>query len=407
MHVLYITYDGLLDPLGGSQILPYIKLLSSEKLKYYIISFEKSERFNSNANKLSDELKKLNIVWIPLIFTKQYGLLGKMWDMIKMYLSSLVIAIVNNITVVHARSHLAAQVGLFLKRILKTKLIFDFRGLWVDERVDKNGWDLSRRFDRIQYRYFKKNEEILLKLSDHIVVLTTAVLNELLRLKQCTSESVTVIPCCADFDHFTIVDDTVRVQHRINVRIPEKSVVFGYLGSVGSMYMTDRYFYLLCVAMSLRDDVYAVVITHDIDQLKEVMNAMLPKIYHNRVFITSATRDAVPEMLSLIDILVNFVLPSYARISMSPTKLAECFATGIPVICNPGVGDVAEQIDCLRAGVLVDPASKDDIIKCIYNIDKIRSMGGHRLRVAASMMLGLDIAIKRYRSVYTKIEEMS
>ena len=38
--VLYLTYDGLLDPLGGSQVLPYLQQLSAAKYKIHIISFE-------------------------------------------------------------------------------------------------------------------------------------------------------------------------------------------------------------------------------------------------------------------------------------------------------------------------------------------------------------------------------
>ena len=37
---LYITYDGLLDPLGQSQILPYIKNLNNKGYEFIIISYE-------------------------------------------------------------------------------------------------------------------------------------------------------------------------------------------------------------------------------------------------------------------------------------------------------------------------------------------------------------------------------
>ena len=37
----------------------------------------------------------------------------------------------------------------FLKKILKIKLVFDFRGLWVEERFDYNIWN-----KKIFYIYF-------------------------------------------------------------------------------------------------------------------------------------------------------------------------------------------------------------------------------------------------------------
>ena len=41
-NILYISYDGITDPLGQSQILPYISELSRKGLKFHLISFEKS-----------------------------------------------------------------------------------------------------------------------------------------------------------------------------------------------------------------------------------------------------------------------------------------------------------------------------------------------------------------------------
>ena len=41
-NVLYITYDGINDPLGQSQIVPYIEGLAGRKYNFFIISFEKN-----------------------------------------------------------------------------------------------------------------------------------------------------------------------------------------------------------------------------------------------------------------------------------------------------------------------------------------------------------------------------
>jgi glycosyltransferase involved in cell wall biosynthesis len=87
----------------------------------------------------------------------------------------------------------------------------------------------------------------------------------------------------------------------------------------------------------------------------------------------------------------------------SPTKLAECFAEGIPVISNEGVGDVVMQIKQLGAGLIVDPASDDSLSVVVQKLDAVFAMGGARLRKAARPILGLEVASKRYRSVYSKL----
>ena len=122
MTVLYITYDGLLDPLGSSQILPYVKGISKHQDEVVIVSFEKSERLLHGKDALLSDLRNYSITWKPLLFTKGLGFLGKLMDLSHMYLQAFLITCKYNIKVVHARSHPPAQVGLFIKRITKAKL---------------------------------------------------------------------------------------------------------------------------------------------------------------------------------------------------------------------------------------------------------------------------------------------
>ena len=45
--LFYLSYDSLLEPLGLSQIVPYVSKISNEYL-IEIISFEKKNNFNKN-----------------------------------------------------------------------------------------------------------------------------------------------------------------------------------------------------------------------------------------------------------------------------------------------------------------------------------------------------------------------
>ena len=44
IKVLYISYDGMTDPLGQSQVLPYLEGLAKKNYAITLISFEKEER---------------------------------------------------------------------------------------------------------------------------------------------------------------------------------------------------------------------------------------------------------------------------------------------------------------------------------------------------------------------------
>ena len=70
MKCLYISYDGLLDPLGQSQILPYIHSLISRGHTFTIISFEKQDRSSESIAALENHLINNGIRWEKLTFKK-------------------------------------------------------------------------------------------------------------------------------------------------------------------------------------------------------------------------------------------------------------------------------------------------------------------------------------------------
>ena len=87
--VLYITYDGLLDQLGQSQILPYLYKLSEKNHHMHIVSFEKSIHTKAEIENLKSDLKSKNINWDFLRFTSNPKLNGKIWDLIKFFIKIL------------------------------------------------------------------------------------------------------------------------------------------------------------------------------------------------------------------------------------------------------------------------------------------------------------------------------
>jgi len=57
--ILYVTYDGLSDPVSQSQVLPYLEKLSQNGISYHILSFEKKERLAKNEDKIWEKIEKI------------------------------------------------------------------------------------------------------------------------------------------------------------------------------------------------------------------------------------------------------------------------------------------------------------------------------------------------------------
>ena len=321
----------------------------------------------------------------------------------RMYATALWLGWRRRILIAHCRGHLAAQVGYLLKRVLGMRLLFDFRGLWVDERVDKGSWDLARRSDRLAHALFKRTERRLVRASDHIVALTHAVIPALQDMGA-PRERITVIPCCADFTHFTVADATERAVARQKLGLPVDGTVMCYLGSIGPMYMTDKFLDFAEAAVACRQASAVLCITPD---LQGIAGAVESRRWTERGIphvAVAARRDQVPGMLAAADVLVSFFLPTPARMGTSPTKMAECFAQGIPMVTNPGVGDVAELLQRLSGGLLVDASDSRAIRQAAQRLQEVASLGGDRLRAASRPLLGLEQANARYQTVYQILE---
>ena len=408
LSALFITYDGLLDPLGGSQILPYLRSISSHPRPLHIVSFEKPDRFSAGAEHLRAQLALAGIGWTPLSFTTRLGKLGKLWDLSRMYAACARLQWQSRFGVIHCRSYQAMQVGRLLHQLTGVQTIFDMRGLWVNERVDGGLWVQNRWQNRIAYRSYKRIEKGLLASASYVVALTARVVPELRRLSPEMTAPITVIPCCADFDHFVVPADAARQAMRADLGIAPDALVLSYLGSLGTWYMLDEMLRLFAAAVRQRDDVQLLFITRDWrDEHEALLNSMDLQALRHRIHVRSASRDQVPLLLGASDIMLSFIKPAYSKMASSPTKLAEAFALGIPVISSAGVGDVDQITLDMDAGAVIDLNDIQAFDKLASELDLIRAKGGPGLRARARKRFGLEVAEASYRQVYAELERAS
>ena len=59
--VLYLSYDGMTDPLGQSQVLPYLKGISKAGYTVHLVSYEKKEKYKKHRAVIDAICKEANI----------------------------------------------------------------------------------------------------------------------------------------------------------------------------------------------------------------------------------------------------------------------------------------------------------------------------------------------------------
>src|SRR5689334_15322048 len=142
-HVLFISYDGMTDPLGQSQVIPYLRGLAALNHRITIVSAEKSDRFKKYFPGIKHQLNVSNIEWAPVLFSKRFPGLSAWGNYYRLKKVAREICRNSQINIVHCRSLIPAMIGMSLKKKFRIKMIFDMRGFWADERVEGSLWNLS------------------------------------------------------------------------------------------------------------------------------------------------------------------------------------------------------------------------------------------------------------------------
>ena len=386
-NVLYISYDGMTDPLGQSQVLPYIFGLSKNGYVFHLISFEKPDRFV----KLKDDIQVLcdknNITWHPKIYTKKPPLLSTLYDVWRMRKLSFKLNKTHQFSIVHCRSYLSAMVGLAMKKKFKTKFLFDMRGFWADERVDGNIWNLKNPVFKVVYKFFKSQELKFLIHSDQIVSLTHSGKKEMCNWLDLNdlAEKITVIPCCTDLDLFKPMD---RDSDQFTI---------GYLGSLGTWYMLTEMLQVYKMILKQIPNAKFHFLTKD-DPNLVYKEAQVLDLDCAKILVEESSRNEIPEKTKNWDFSIFFIKASYSKISSSPTKQGELMGLGIPIICNSGVGDVDQIVKKYNSGIVVNLEKDLDL-----EIKKHSLTDKFSLHNNAHDVFSLKKGIELYNSIYFKL----
>ncbi len=407
-NILYISYDGMTDPLGQSQVLPYLEGLSAGGYKFHLISFEKESNYEQNKAVIKNIVDNAGIVWIPLQYTKKPPVLSTIYDVWQMKRTAAKLHKTVLFNIVHCRSYIAAFAGIYLKRKFGVKFIFDIRGFWADERVEGGIWNLNNPVFNVVYKFFKNKEKHFFNTADYTVSLTNAaknIINSWSYLKN-RPIPIEVIPCCADFDHFKESQQQKELTSKLkqHLKIHNSDFVISYLGSIGTWYMLDEMLDLFKVLLTAKPESKFLFITAEPKELI-LEKAEAKGIEHSRLIIRKAQRNEVPAYIALSRVSIFFIKPSFSKQASSPTKMAEIMGMGIPVICNSNVGDVESFVRESNTGLIVSDFTVSAYLKVIEKLNESLLPDKQIIREAAINEYSLKMGVERYGEVYNRVLE--
>lgn len=390
------------DPLGQSQVIPYLRELTKHGYQFTLLSVEKKERFQKNGDLIRSILQEAGIKWVTLLFTSSPPVLSKLYDQQQLNATAIRLHKNESFDLIHCRSYVASATGLRLNKKFNVPFLFDMRGFWVDERVDSGLWNLKNPLYKFFYNVYKKKEKEYFSSAAHIISLTEKGKEELITSYKVTATKISVIPCCADLELFdyTKISYSEKEQTKQRLDIAPATRVLSYLGSLGGWYMTDEMLDFFTVLKKNSPDTVFLFITHDSKE-QIISKAAQKGIDRNAIRVIPASRNEVPGFLSISDWSIFFIKDLYSKKASSPTKQGEIMAMGISIVCND-IGDTGKIINEANAGVVVDEFSSSSYEMAINKLLQL-PVSAAKINIAAKHYFDLKIGVDKYKNAYQVI----
>ena len=404
-RVLFISYNGMLDPLGQTQVLPYLRALAQRGVEFTLLSFERSRAFTPEGAQICEQLRReletQGIEWHRLRYHQRPSVPATIYDVLAGIRKASVLVQRNRIEMVHARSHIPATIALALKRRFGIKMIFDLRGLMAEEYVDAEHW----RKGSLAYRITKSTEQLILAQTDAIVTLTERIWPIIREWKglQGRNPHHEVIPCCVDLDRFRF-SEAERARRRAELGLNDQFTIV-YSGSLDGWYLTETMADFFAGFVQRNPNAHLLWLTNGSpERVRQVMDSRNIGPDHYSIFSVAATE--VPSYLAAADAGLSFIKRCESKVASSPTKNGEYLACGLPLILNAGIGDSDSLINDWKAGVLIEEFNErayGDAAAAIQTWVGSPGARGKARRVAEELFDLNAVAAERYASLYERV----
>ena len=372
-EVVFLSYTGALEPLGQSQVVPYLTGLASRGYRITLVSFEKPEHAGQT-RRLHHELARQGIAWRPLRYHRSPAVVTTLIDV------ALAMGVVlrwhRRVDLLHARSDVPALAAFFLSRALGVPYVFDHRGLMAEEFADAGIWARGG----ILFRATTSWEHRFISTAAQVVVLTDRLATELNQ-----PDRISVIPCAVDLARFFPAPVTTQ-----------KEFDLVHAGSLSGLYGASEVMRFCRCYRAKRPDARMLLLVPS----GQPLPAPEPGVDARH-----AEPEDVPRLLRDCRAGLSFRRPGRAQVAASPVKVAEYWATGLPVVTLAGVGDLDALVESHRTGVTLGTASEDELNRAVRELAALveeSEATTRRCRSLAEVVYSLPTAVDKYDRVYRR-----
>lgn len=385
--VLYVTYDGLLEPLGVSQVVPYVRALARNGLQMEVVSFEKRRDLGSAREvALNAELAELGIRWHRLPYHGGAALFSTSWDLLAGRALVKKVTQASGVDLIHARSYVAAAMSLPTSRRASIPLVFDMRGFWIDERLEAGRW--GRRHPALPIA--RRLERELLAEATALVHLSEAGLADVSRLGRVGAAHHAVVPTCVDLSRF--LPSPVAREFRARNGYDQRPLLV-HAGTLSGWYLREE--------------------TLEVGRAFEGLGGQFVVLSLDREFARSEGQfvgdwravepENMPAWLGAADVGLALVRPTFSKRASMPTRVGEYLASGVAVAATAGTGDLSAHFAVSQVARAFDaPIDPPSIAAWAFAAAKDPDRR-QEARALAQRFYDLEIGVARLLALYDAV----
>lgn len=391
---LFICYSGLYPHYLESLFGPQLIALAAGGVRVTVLSFEEPTLPRDTRERIERAFAGARIAWHVMRYHRRPLLLAKAWDVAAGALWILLWSAARRGAVLHARSHLPAAMALPGTWLGRARLVFDIDGALPDEYVDAGRW----RRDDFMYRGVKLLERLLLHSADVTVTHTRPQAERLAG----SARRVLLVRHGIDLKRFA-VDRAQGERHLARLGLGGR-IVFAYVGSADArVYRLADMARFVTAAARAEPRAHLLFVASAGSREEEIRRALRAgDLEDERVTVIVGLPPAdVPPVLAAAHAGLAFRDVPTGGYAISPVKVAEYLASGIPVVSHEGIGDLAEILRTTRTGVVLDERLVD-LARGVEELITLREDPRlpERCRVAAASYFSLEQTVRGLLDAY-------
>jgi len=261
---------------------------------------------------------------------------------------------------------LVALAGWWIARCKRVPFVFEVRDLWPESLAAVGmGGDGSPL-----YRTLAKIAGFLYRSSDHIVVVSPAFKDHLVRCWRVPAEKISVVQNGVETELFSPRNADPSLRSQLGV---EGKFLVSYIGTIGMAHGLDTLIEAAARLRATAPQVEFMLVGEGADR-ERICALANSRGLTNLHFAGPQPRERIPAYIAASDACLVLLKKADVFETVIPTKMLEFMSCGRPIVLGLE-GQARKIVENAAAGIWIMPESAEELAKAIIHLENNRGLG--------------------------------